>query len=70
MDELKGKWSFVYFGYSACSQVCNETLTKLNRLILALSSQENAQPIQPDEARVHFEVGLYPPSSKTRTVSQ
>ena len=46
VDQLKGRWSFIYFGYSTCGQVCTETLIELNRLILALSSQDNSQPIQ------------------------
>ena len=46
VDQLKDRWSFIYFGYSACGQVCTETLTELKRLILALSSQDNSQPIQ------------------------
>ena len=46
VDQLKGRWSFIYFGYSTCGQVCTETLTELKRLILALSSLDNAQPIQ------------------------
>ena len=46
VDQLKGRWSFIYFGYSTCGQVCTETLTELKHLILALSSLDNAQPIQ------------------------
>ncbi len=46
VDQLKDRWSFIYFGYSTCGQVCTETLTELKRLILALSSQDNSQPIQ------------------------
>ena len=46
VDQLKGRWSFIYFGYSTCGQVCTETLTELKHLILALASQDNAQPIQ------------------------
>ena len=46
VDQLTDRWSFIYFGYSACGQVCTETLTELKRLILALSSLDNALPIQ------------------------
>ena len=46
VDQLKDRWSFIYFGYSACGQVCTETLIELKRLILALSSLDNALPIQ------------------------
>ena len=30
-DKLKGKWSFVYFGYSYCPDVCPTTLAELSR---------------------------------------
>ena len=46
VDQLKDRWSFIYFGYSACGQVCTETFTELKRLILALSSLDNTLPIQ------------------------
>lgn len=46
VHQLKDRWSFIYFGYSACGQVCTETLTELKRLILALSSLDNTLPIQ------------------------
>ncbi|MED5229090.1 MAG: SCO family protein [Pseudomonadota bacterium] len=46
VDRLTDRWSFVYFGYSTCGQICTETLTELQHLILALASQDNAQPIQ------------------------
>ena len=46
VDQLKGKLSFVYLGYSTCGQICTESLTELKHLILALSPQDNAQPIQ------------------------
>jgi cytochrome oxidase Cu insertion factor (SCO1/SenC/PrrC family) len=31
LDALKGKWSFVYFGYTYCPDVCPTTLAELNR---------------------------------------
>ena len=46
VDRLKGRWSFIYFGYTACGQICTQSLTELNRLILALSSNNNARQIQ------------------------
>lgn len=30
-DRLKGKWSFVYFGYTYCPDVCPTTLAELGR---------------------------------------
>jgi len=29
-DHMKGKWSFVFFGYTNCPDVCPETLTELD----------------------------------------
>ena len=46
VDQLKGRWSFIYFGYTACGQICTQSLTELKRLILALSSNNNARQIQ------------------------
>jgi protein SCO1/2 len=31
LDALKGKWSFVYFGYTYCPDVCPTTLAELGR---------------------------------------
>jgi len=31
LDSLKGKWSFVYFGYTYCPDVCPTTLAELSR---------------------------------------
>ena len=46
VDRLKGRWSFIYFGYTACGQICTQSLTELKRLILALSSKDDARQIQ------------------------
>ena len=46
VDRLKNSWSFIYFGYTACGQVCTETLTELQHLLLGLSSKHNTRPIQ------------------------
>jgi len=32
MDRLRGKWTFAYFGYSYCPDVCPTTLTELARV--------------------------------------
>ncbi len=32
LDALKGKWSFVYFGYTYCPDVCPTTLVELSRV--------------------------------------
>ena len=46
VDRLKGRWSFIYFGYTACGQICTQSLTELKHLVLALSSKNNARKIQ------------------------
>ena len=46
VDQLKGRWSFIYFGYTACGQICTQSLTELKHLILALSSENDARQIQ------------------------
>ncbi|MBL8260090.1 MAG: SCO family protein [Candidatus Competibacteraceae bacterium] len=37
--DLKGKWTFLYFGYSFCPDVCPVTLVELNRLQKLLAGQ-------------------------------
>jgi protein SCO1 len=38
LDALKGKWSFVYFGYTYCPDVCPTTLAELGRAQKLLES--------------------------------
>lgn len=38
-DDFRGKWTFLYFGYSYCPDVCPLTLVELNRLQKLLASQ-------------------------------
>jgi len=37
LDTLKGKWSFVYFGYTYCPDVCPTTLVELDRVQKSLA---------------------------------
>lgn len=37
--DLRGKWSFLYFGYSFCPDICPLTLTELDRLQKILARQ-------------------------------
>lgn len=37
--DLRGKWTFLYFGYSYCPDVCPLTLVELNRLQKRLAEQ-------------------------------
>ena len=46
VDQLKGRWSFIYFGYTACGQICTQSLTELKHVILALTSKDDARQIQ------------------------
>jgi protein SCO1/2 len=39
LDALKGKWSFVYFGYSYCPDVCPTTLAELSRAQKVLEAE-------------------------------
>jgi protein SCO1 len=38
LDRLRGKWSFVYFGYSYCPDVCPTTLAQLARVQTLLAA--------------------------------
>ena len=46
VDQLKGRWSFIYFGYTACGQICTQSLTELKHVILALTSKDDTRQIQ------------------------
>lgn len=43
LDSLRGKWTFVYFGYSYCPDVCPTTLAELARAqkLLAAAGQDS-----------------------------
>lgn len=40
LSDLRGKWTFLYFGYSSCLDVCPATLGQLNRVQQLLASQK------------------------------
>jgi protein SCO1/2 len=40
LDKLKGKWSFVFFGYTHCPDVCPTTLAMLNNVAQLLQQQD------------------------------
>jgi len=46
VDQLKGRWSFIYFGYTACGHICTQSLTELKHVILAVTSKDDARQIQ------------------------
>lgn len=43
-DSLRGQWSFMFFGYTNCPDVCPNTLTTMNLIATALAKQ-TAQPV-------------------------
>jgi protein SCO1/2 len=40
LEDLKGKWSFVFFGYTHCPDVCPTTLAMLNNVAQMLQKQD------------------------------
>lgn len=41
---LRGKWSFFFFGYLSCPDVCPATLHELDRLWALIADQQGSQP--------------------------
>lgn len=52
-EQLQGKWSFVFFGYTHCPDVCPTALTMLNAVALDLEKDGPAKNVR-DEARFLF----------------
>lgn len=46
LDRLKGKWSFLYFGYTHCSDICPLTLKVLNQVYTKLKTEGLASNVQ------------------------
>lgn len=44
-SNLQGQWSFMFFGYSNCPDVCPSTLTTLNLMLKAISNQASEIPL-------------------------
>lgn len=42
---LQGQWSFVFFGYTNCPDVCPTTLTTLNLMLKAITNQSAEIPL-------------------------
>jgi protein SCO1/2 len=43
-SSLRGKWSFVFFGYMSCPDVCPNTLHELNQFLSLLADETGAEP--------------------------
>ena len=41
LEQLKGKWSFVFFGYTHCPDVCPITMSVMNETYKQLSTEDN-----------------------------
>ena len=44
LEHLKGKWSFVFFGYTHCPDICPTTLSTLTRVIKKLQTDPQTLP--------------------------
>lgn len=48
LDRLRDKWTFIFFGYTACPDICPTTLTEMNKTANALAGKK----LQKDD--IHF----------------
>ncbi|MCB1860309.1 MAG: SCO family protein [Gammaproteobacteria bacterium] len=46
IDSLKGHWTFMFFGYTSCPDVCPTALTKLTGVVKHLRSKDTAENVQ------------------------
>lgn len=46
LDNLRGKWSFLFFGYTHCPDICPQTLAVLNQVHKQLGNARPASDVQ------------------------
>jgi len=46
LDRLTGKWSFVFFGYTSCPDICPTTLHEMTRIADMLAAENNDAALQ------------------------
>jgi protein SCO1 len=46
LENLQGKWSFLFFGYTHCPDICPITLTVLDKIYDQLESQQQQSDVQ------------------------
>jgi len=46
VEQLRGKWSFLFFGYTHCPDICPITLAVLSRVQQALEADAAGAPVQ------------------------
>lgn len=45
-EQLKGKWSFIFFGFTSCGEVCPTSLSQLSVVAKAMSEKSTEAPLQ------------------------
>lgn len=51
LDDFRGQWSYVFFGFTHCPDVCPTTLATLNRAVKALDNPPQVVFVSVDPAR-------------------
>lgn len=64
LDALKGKWSFIYFGFTYCPDVCPTTLVELNR------AQKSLEEAGLDADNQYFFVSIDPQRDTLQLLAQ